>query len=176
MAARREAAQQAQRVREGEEAAAALEADARAARDQAALAKAELDRLADASISLASNWRSLIKYSVVNREFCWHACSGAVLGASPSQLHRAFWQCEGNLPCPRHAAHGVNTCNRREMRRRERNEKEVAEARARAEALAQEVKERQQEAFLAEQRMQRMDIIAKEQRVRPASPALALWL
>ena len=62
------------------------------------------------------------------------------------------------------------------MRRRERNEKEVAEARARAEALAQEVKERQQEAFLAEQRMQRMDIIAKEQRVRPASPALALWL
>ena len=54
----------------------------------------------------------------------------------------------------------------REVRRRERTEKDLAESRARAEALAMEAKERKQEAFLAEQRMQRMDAIAKEQRVR----------
>ena len=53
----------------------------------------------------------------------------------------------------------------REARRRERTEKDLAESRARAEALAMEAKERKQEAFLAEQRMQGMDAIAKEQRV-----------
>ena len=42
--ARREAAQHLQRVREGDDAVAKLEAEARSVRDQAALAKAELDR------------------------------------------------------------------------------------------------------------------------------------
>lgn len=59
----------------------------------------------------------------------------------------------------------------REVRRRERTDKDLVESRARAEALAMEAKERKQEAFLAEQRMQRMDVIAKEQRVgQPSSP------
>ena len=44
MGARREAAQHLQRVREGDEAVSKLEAEARAMRDQVALAKAELDR------------------------------------------------------------------------------------------------------------------------------------
>lgn len=68
-------------------------------------------------------------------------------------------------------AEGARTC--REARRRERTEKDLAESRARAEALAMEAKERKQEAFLAEQRMQRMGAIAKEQRVRqPSAPSL----
>ena len=44
MGARREAAQHLQRVREGDEAVSKLEAEARAMRDQVALAKTELDR------------------------------------------------------------------------------------------------------------------------------------
>ncbi len=62
----------------------------------------------------------------------------------------------------------------REARRREHTEKDLADSRARAEALAMEAKERKQEAFLAEQRMQRMDAIAKEQRVRQAHRALRI--
>ncbi len=42
--ARREAAQHLQRVREGDDSVAKLEADARSMRNQVALAKAELDR------------------------------------------------------------------------------------------------------------------------------------
>ena len=59
----------------------------------------------------------------------------------------------------------------REVRRRERTEKDAAESRGRAEALALELRERRQEAFLAEQRAQRVDAIAKEQRVRQPCPA-----
>ena len=44
IAARREAAQHMQRVREGEESVAKMELEARAMRDQVAAAKAELDR------------------------------------------------------------------------------------------------------------------------------------
>ena len=50
-------------------------------------------------------------------------------------------------------------------------EKDGAESKGRAEALALELRERKQEPFLLEQRMQRMDTIAKEQRVRPPRPA-----
>lgn len=59
----------------------------------------------------------------------------------------------------------------REVRKRERAEKDGAEGRGRAEALALELRERRQEALLSEQRMQRMDVIAREQRVRPPRPA-----
>ena len=68
--------------------------------------------------------------------------------------------------CPRGSDVMLKTWTCREVRRRERTEKDVVENKGRAEALALEVKERRQEAFLAEQRMQRMDAIAKEQRVR----------
>jgi hypothetical protein len=53
--------------------------------------------------------------------------------------------------------------------RRERTEKDTADSRSRAEVLAMEVKEHKQEAFLLDQRMQRMDATAKEQKVS-ASP------